>query len=300
MREKIMGKSKIVHRAKIRRSVSERFVFAGVFLFFTFHAFLLIYPVVWGLFSSLKGVDEYLDYNRFGAPEFPWKFLNYAEAVRQITDGGMSFINMFWNSTWFSAGSAIINMEFVSAYAYVLNKYKFRGRNFLYGLCLFMMAVPLGASFVSTYRIYLGLHLNNSYAILFTATAVYGMNLMLFHSYYSNISNSYKEAAQIDGANFYQIYFKVMRMQAMPLALTLGIMQFIAHWNDYMSPLLYLSEMPTLATGLYNYQKYVEDTSLNYPVLFAGLFICLIPILVIFLIFSDRMMANINVGGLKG
>ena len=90
-----------------------------------------------------------------------------------------------------------------------------------------------------------------------------------------------------------------MRPQALPLALTLGIMQFIAHWNDYMSPLLYLPKMPTLATGLYRYQTIVERNG-NYPVLFAGLFICLMPILVIFLIFSDRMMANINVGGLKG
>lgn len=292
-------KRKFFHKSKIRRTVPEKVIFTIVFLFFIFHAFLLIYPVVWGMLSSLKDVDGYFD-NRFGVPVFPWKFINYIEAVKQITDGGMSFISMFWNSTWFAAGSAIINMEFVSAYAYVLNKYKFRGRNLLYGLCLFMMAVPLGASFVSTYRIYHALHLANSYAILFTATAVYGMNLMLFHSYYSNISNSYKEAAEIDGANFYQIYFKVMRSQAVPLALTLGIMQFIAHWNDYMSPLLYLSEMPTLATGLYRYQAYVEKTSLNYPVLFAGLFICLLPILVIFLMFSDRMMANINVGGLKG
>ena len=116
------------------------------------------------------------------------------------------------------------------------------------------------------------------------------MNLMLFHSYYSNISNSYKEAAQIDGANFYQTYFRIMRPQ---------VLQFIARWNDYMSPLLYLPKMPTLATGLYRYQSRVEKNG-NYPVLFAGLFISIIPILLIFLKFSDKMMANINAGGLKG
>lgn len=293
-----MMKRRFFYRTRICRTFSERIVFTAVFLFFVLHAFLLIYPVVWGFLSSVKDIDGYFD-NRFGLPAFPWKLINYVDAVRQITDGGMSFINMFWNSIWFAAGSAYINMEFVSAYAYVLNKYKFRGRNLLYGLCLFIMSVPLGASFVSTYRIYYGLHLANSYAILFTATAVYGMNLMLFHSYYSNISNSYKEAAQIDGANFYQIYFKAMRPQAMPLALTLGIMQFIGHWNDYMSPLLYMPKMPTLATGLYSYQAIVERNG-NYPVLFAGLFICLLPVLVIFFFFSDRMMANISVGGLKG
>ena len=62
---------------------------------------------------------------------------------------------------------------------------------------------------------------------------------MLFHSYYSNISNSYMEAAKIDGANFYQIYFKIMRQQASPLALTLGLMLFISKWNDYMSGVIY-------------------------------------------------------------
>ena len=272
-------------------------LFACVLAFFCLYAFSLIYPVVWGFLSSFKAVDDYYD-SRFGLP-IEWVFENYPLALETISDGDMSFLQMTWNSIWFAAGSAWINMEFISAYAYVLNKYKFRGRNFLYGLCLFIMSVPIGASFVSTYRLYYALQLDNSYLILLTATSVYGMNLMLFHSYYSNISNSYMEAAKIDGANFYQIYFKIMRKQASPLALTLGLMLFISKWNDYMSPLLYLPEMPTLATGLYRYQTIVARRG-TYPILFAGLFLCLVPILVIFMIFSDKMMNNLNVGGLKG
>lgn len=282
-----------------KRTKAEKILFAFVFVFFSVYALMLIYPVVWGFASSFKTIDDYFD-NRFGLPG-KWIFENYPKAIEIIEDKGtgMTFIQMAWNSIWFSVGSAWINMEFISAYAYVLNKYKFKGRNFLYGLCLFIMSVPIGASFVSTYRLYYALHLANSYLILLTSTSVYGMNLMLFHSYYSNISNSYMEAAKIDGANFYQIYFKVMRQQASPLALTLGLLLFINKWNDYMSPLLYLPEMPTLATGLYRYQTIVERNG-NYPVLFAGLFMCLLPILIIFSIFSDKMMNNINIGGLKG
>lgn len=284
-------------KSKAMRTTAEKILFGGVFAFFCVYAFMLIYPVVWGLLSSLKTIDDYFD-NRFGLPS-ELVFSNYPNALETITNGDMSFLQMTWNSIWFSLGSAWINMEFISAYAYVLNKYKFKGRNLLYGLCLFMMSVPIGASFVSTYRLYHALHLDNSYLILLTATSVYGMNLMLFHSYYSNISNSYMEAAKIDGANFYQIYFKIMRKQAAPLALTLGLMLFIGKWNDYMSPLLYLPEMPTLATGLYRYQIIVERNG-NFPVLFAGLFMCLFPILIIFIIFSDKMLTNINIGGLKG
>ena len=283
--------------ALIKRSTAEKVLFAFVLVFFCIYALMLIYPVVWGFSSSFKTIDDYFD-NRFGLPG-KWIFENYPNAVEMISNGGMTFGQMTWNSIWFALGSAWINMEFTSAYAYVLNKYKFKGRNFLYGLCLFIMSVPIGASFVSTYRLYYDLHLANSYLILFTSTSVYGMNLMLFHSYYSNISNSYMEAAKIDGANFYQIYFKIMRKQASPLALTLGLMLFINKWNDYMSPLLYMPEKPTLATGLFRYQTIVERNG-NYPVLFAGLFMCLLPILVIFAIFSDKMMNNLNIGGLKG
>ena len=281
----------------VKRSTSGKIIFAAVFIFFLVYAFLLIYPVVWGLISSLKTPDDYLD-NRFGLPT-EWVFRNYPDAIKLIEGEDMTFLQMAWNSVWFALGSAWINMEFTSAYAYVLNKFKFKGRNFLYGLCLFIISVPIGPSFVSTYRLYYSLHLDNSYLILLTATSVYGMNLMLFHSYYSNISNSYIEAGKIDGANFYQIYFKIMRKQASPLALTLGLMLFIAKWNDYMSPLLYLPEKPTLATGLYDYQVTAERYG-QFPTLFAGLFMCLLPILIIFAIFSDKMMNNINVGGIKG
>ena len=283
--------------SKIKKRPGEIVLFAIVFLIFVIYAVMLFYPLIWGLLSSFKSVK---DYNNFPF-SFPsvWHFENYIEAIKTISDDGMSFTQMLWNSVWFAVGSAIIHMEFTSAYAYVLNKYNFRGRKFLYGLCLFMMAVPIGASFVSTYRLMHNLHLTNSYLILLTSINVYGMKLILCYSYYNNISNAYVEAAQIDGANFYTIYFKAMRPQATPILLTLMVLEFIEKWNDYMGPLLYLSKMPTLATGLYRYQSIVEWSG-NYPVLFAGIFICTLPLFIIFIFFSNKLMDNISVGGLKG
>ena len=283
--------------SKIKKRPGEIVLFAIVFLIFVIYAVMLFYPLIWGLLSSFKSVKDYNN-SPFSFPSV-WHFENYIEAIKTISDGGMSFTQMLWNSVWFAVGSAIIHMEFTSAYAYVLNKYNFRGRKFLYGLCLFMMAVPIGASFVSTYRLMHNLHLTNSYLILLTSINVYGMKLILCYSYYNNISNAYVEAAQIDGANFYTIYFKAMRPQATPILLTLMVLEFIEKWNDYMGPLLYLSKMPTLATGLYRYQSIVEWSG-NYPVLFAGIFICTLPLFIIFIFFSNKLMDNISVGGLKG
>lgn len=283
--------------SKIKKRPGEIVLFAIVFLIFVIYAVTLFYPLIWGLLSSFKSVKDYNN-SPFSFPSV-WHFENYIEAIKTISDDGMSFTQMLWNSVWFAVGSAIIHMEFTSAYAYVLNKYNFRGRKFLYGLCLFMMAVPIGASFVSTYRLMHNLHLTNSYLILLTSINVYGMKLILCYSYYNNISNAYVEAAQIDGANFYTIYFKAMRPQATPILLTLMVLEFIEKWNDYMGPLLYLSKMPTLATGLYRYQSIVEWSG-NYPVLFAGIFICTLPLFIIFIFFSNKLMDNISVGGLKG
>ena len=283
--------------SKIKKRPGEIVLFAIVFLIFVIYAVMLFYPLIWGLLSSFKSVKDYNN-SPFSFPSV-WHFENYIEAIKTISDDGMSFTQMLWNSVWFAVGSAIIHMEFTSAYAYVLNKYNFRGRKFLYGLCLFMMAVPIGASFVSTYRLMHNLHLTNSYLILLTSINVYGMKLILCYSYYNDISNAYVEAAQIDGANFYTIYFKAMRPQATPILLTLMVLEFIEKWNDYMGPLLYLSKMPTLATGLYRYQSIVEWSG-NYPVLFAGIFICTLPLFIIFIFFSNKLMDNISVGGLKG
>ena len=283
--------------SKIKKRPGEIVLFAIVFLIFVIYAVMLFYPLIWGLLSSFKSVKDYNN-SPFSFPSV-WHFESYLEAIKTISDDGMSFTQMLWNSVWFAVGSAIIHMEFTSAYAYVLNKYNFRGRKSLYGLCLFMMAVRIGASFVSTYRLMHNLHLTNSYLILLTSINVYGMKLILCYSYYNNISNAYVEAAQIDGANFYTIYFKAMRPQATPILLTLMVLEFIEKWNDYMGPLLYLSKMPTLATGLYRYQSIVEWSG-NYPVLFAGIFICTLPLFIIFIFFSNKLMDNISVGGLKG
>lgn len=282
------------------RFVPSTIIFAFAFLFFLIYAIMLLFPVVWGFISSLKsgGIHGEYFHNMFGLPA-DWKFRNYIDAFDAISDSGISFLGMFWNSTWFALGSAWISMEFTAIFAYVLNKYKFRGRSFLYGIALFMISVPIGASLVSTYRLIYDLGLDNSMLILITAANVYGMNLIMVYSYWTNISWTYAEAAQIDGAGFYYTYFKIMRPQVMPMMLTLGILSFIAKWNDYLSPLMYLPDKPTLATGLYRYRS-IAERQFDYPRLYAGMMICCAPILIIFAVFSDRLLGKVSMGGIKG
>ena len=283
---------------KEKRSIPvDKIVIACVVIFFSLYGIIQVYPLIWGFISSFKARLEYRR-EPFGLPE-KWLVSNYKVALEKISDGGFSFFGMFWNSLWFALGSCLINTFCTMAYAYVLNKYVFKGRNFLYNLCIFIISVPIGGSLVAIYRLYYYLGMMNSPWILFSATGVYGMGLIVAHSYWNNVSWSYAEAAQIDGANFYQVFFKAMLPQVKPIMVTLILMGFIAKWNDYMSPMLYLPEMPTLSLGLFRYRTIVERSG-NYPILFAGLMLCMLPILIIFAIFQDAMMENMSIGGLKG
>ena len=91
----------------------------------------------------------------------------------------------------------------------------------------------------------------------------------------------------------------IMLPQAAGPIATLCIMSAIGSWNDYMPMILYLPSYPTLASGLYTYQSNAIR-GVNFPVYFAGVIISLIPVIVIFACFSDLMMKNMSVGGLKG
>ncbi len=290
-------------QARIKSKLNaETVVKLAVFLFFTLYAIILMFPMFWGLICSLKSGGFGGEYwtNKFGFPKGKWHFENYLHALQNIQDGGLSYGGMFLNSIWFSLGSAVINMEMTAFFAYVLNKYTFRFRGFLYGIALFMVSVPIGASMVSTYRLMYDLHLTDSPLILLTAFNVYGMNLILFYSYWSNVSWTYAEAAKIDGAGFFVTYFKVMRVHVVPMALTLGIQLFITKWNDYMAPLLYMPNLPTLATGLFRYRS-IAERRFNYPWLYAGFVVCMLPILIVFGIFSNRLLGKVSMGGgIKG
>jgi ABC-type glycerol-3-phosphate transport system permease component len=285
------------NRLETKRTGFTLVLFILVFLFFAVYAFSLLYPIAWGLMSSLKTPREYINVNKL----FPAKlmFSNYAEAWKNLSYEGTTFLEMTWNSVWFSVGSTVISIFFLTLTSYIIAKYEFRGRKLLYGMVVFAMIMPSYGTFSTQYSLYYKLGWANSYLILLSATGVLGMNFIIMSAYFRNISSSYAEAARIDGAGHWRVFFSVMMPLAMPMVASFFLLGFIGKWNDYMAPLLYLPKMLTLATGLFKYQEIAERTG-SYPMLFAGLFIVMVPIILIFTLLSNTMMKNMTFGGLKG
>lgn len=281
-----------------RPTKASRLVFGVVFILFAVYAVSLIYPFIWAFFASLKGVNEYFE-RPFALPE-NWMFSNYAEALKNLSVNGTSYFRMTWNSIWMSCGNTLIGIFSLTIFSYTMAKYEFRGRGLLDGLNMFVMLIPIVGSMPATYRLLLNYGIMNTPLMMITSTGAFGGSYLIMRSFFQNLSWSYAEAALIDGANDFSVFFKVMCPMALPFVFAMILMRFIEAWNDYLGPLLYMEDYPTLASGLYTYRSLSVERYGMYPVYFAGILVAMIPVLILYTVFHNTIMDHMLGGGLKG
>ena len=282
------------------RSKGERWIFAVAFAVLGIHCLTLLIPVAWMLMSILKTSEEYLFGNPFALPS-EWLFSNFWEAFDSLhTTDGVTFFEMLFNSIWYTVLATFLSVFMPATTGYVMSKYKFRGREFIFAVAVTAMILPI----VGTSAAYLkfmmdtGMYDTPLYVVWQFLGGFTGQ-FLVYYGYFRSVSWEYAEAAKIDGAGHFSIYFKIMLPQAVPVLLTYTIVNFITHWNEYQNVLLYLPSFPTLAAGLFSYGE-IAKRSGNFPQYFAGLFISMIPTLLLFAFFSKRIMGSVSLGGLKG
>ena len=287
-----------------KRTAAEKVLYAFVFAVFTLYALSLILPFLWLIINSLQDKTTYEINLVLGKTfAFPKKldWSNYAYAFQKLTYNNTNIFGMFFNSVWYTF-VRIFGGVIASAFTgYALAKYTFRGRNVIFAVIIFSMTVPIVGTTGATFKLVNDiLHIYNTpfYPILKYFSGI-GMNFLVMYGFFKNISWSYAEAAFIDGASHSKVFFKVMLPQATSAVITLGILTGITAWNEYMDVLLDLPNFPTIASGLYGVSRTLprEGYSTAY---FAALVISLVPVFVTFCCFSDVIMKNFAVGGLKG
>ena len=297
-RKRINRIAKFFEKIKLKRpNTIDRVVFAIIFVVFVFYSLSLLYPYVWAIIASLKGVNEYFE-NPFGLPAKPL-FSNYVKALSGMSFNGYGFLSLTFNSIWWSSGTVFISTFCVSIFAYTMAKYNFVGKKILSGINMFLILVPIMGSMPAAYRLYNIYKIINTPLMLLTSIGGFGMTYLILQSFYMNLSWSYAEAAYVDGANDFTIYFKIMLPMSIPPIAATVLMGFIGHWNDYMTPLLYMTSFPTLASGLYSYRLLSVDRFGTYPTYLAGIVVSMLPILILYSLFHKTIMENMLGGGLK-
>ena len=274
-----------------------------VFVIFAVYAVSLLLPFLWMLLNSFKDQNEFYNGNVWGFPK-QWQGLNFIEVLQYkvITIGGTEesvFEMVLWSILTTVLGT-IINVFLSAAAAYVLVNYRFPGRNLIYGAAIFAMVTPIVGTLPAQVNMMEFLHLDNSLlGVLFLYSGCFGFNFIMLYSAFSSLSWSYAEAAGMDGASRFGIFFKIMLPMAKGPIVACCILQAITLWNDYSTPYLFMPNHYTLAVGLYELQGEFMGSG-NYPMMFASVLVALIPVLVLYACFQKKIIENTNAGGLKG
>ena len=282
---------------------------ALVVIFFVYIA-TLVFPCAWLLLNSLKTDVEFFK-DTWALPKEPLKNLvNYLTAFDMSVTTKLYFRDvglplMFLNTIYLSFVPPIFSLFFTCCTAYAYARHQFKLKGLLYTMLVIPMVVNIAGTLPTVYKLIqdLGIY-NNIFLIMVTGWSGAGFNFLLISSVFENISGTYKEAAQIDGAGHWRIFLTIYIPQASNLLISMYVLAVIGAWNDYMTPYLYLPEFPTLATGIYELRSKVEKSRdpLDYdqwPRMFAVMIWSILPVLVLFIAFQDRIMTMTSGGGIK-
>ncbi|MCD8194955.1 MAG: carbohydrate ABC transporter permease [Coprobacillus sp.] len=289
------------HDVLYKRKGLERAVFIIVLVIFIVFAITFLFPFAWMLMNSFKTTSEFADNFMSWPSQLTWE--NYKEAFTTRTSrstGEFNIWQMLGMSVLIAGVGTIVTVFFSSCAAYVVAKYKFPGRNVIWAVVIFSLIVPIVGALPSQIQLMRAMGLTNTViGCIFLYSGGFGSNFLLLYSFFKNLSWTYVEAAKIDGANDFVIFFRIIIPMAKGSIIAVSIIQLIGLWNDYLTPSIYLPQKPTIAVGL----KTLSDQMLqknSYPLLFATIIVAIIPIIILFIVFNRTIMENTSVGGLKG
>lgn len=221
-----------------------------------------------------------------------------------IFASGSKYLGYLRNTLFVSLVSAV-GIPFVSSLcAFGFAKLHFHGRDVMYSVVLATLMIPSVITLIPLYAIYAKLGWLNTLAPLWVPGLFGGgaTNIFLMRQFMRGVPNDLLDAAKIDGANIFRIYFTIALPLCIPIMLYVGYMSFVGGWNNFIGAQTYLdpgSKYATLALGMYNDYGPVNNTSYANSAMAAGVVMTL-PCIVLFVIFQRYLIEGVAVTGLKG
>lgn len=283
------------------RSRTEKIILAIFFVLFVAYAITLFYPLIFTGYNSLKSMKNY-NTDPFNLPaiaDMQWD--NY---IQIFDEERMSVFIPFavFNTVWRTLGSVLVGIFFTACTSYVVCKYsdRFKWLDHVYTFVVTIMIVPILGATAAAYEInhnILGIA-NNPLLWWTTWTSGIGFGFLMQYSAWKSLSWSYAEAAFIDGASNFQVFFKIMMPMVKPILTALFVVNFISGWGEYMETIMYMDEYPSLGYVVYNLQSQAQYFGM--PKYYAVIVVSLLPTIAIFIAFQETIMQNMTTGGLKG
>ena len=253
--------------------------------------FLILAPLVVMLSSAFKTDSEIYDFPMSIFPQKPTNenFLQLANRFPLYT----------WNSIKLTGIIVIVQLITAASGAYSFSKLQWKGRDIIFMLYVVSIMIPVQAIIIPQFLIIRNLGLYNTHLALILTGAFTAFGTFLIKQYFMTIPYSYSEAAYIDGANDFVIFFRIMLPMSKPVMATQIIFAFRYFWNDFFAPLIYITSghLKTLPLGMSDFAT--EFYVYKGPQMAASL-ISIIPVMIIFLAAQKYFVEGVAATGVKG
>ena len=277
-----------------KRKVTNGLAMAGLIIIFIAYMFPFIMVVI----NSLKEKRDIIK------SPFSWLFtikgLSFDNFVKAFTQ--MDFLNAFKNSLIVTVSSTVLVTLLAAMLAYYIVRHNNKISKITFALMVASMIIPFQAIMIPLVSIYGGTLnvLNHRITLIFMHTGFsMAMSVFMFHGFIKgNIPIALEEAAYIDGCNHAQIFFKIVFPLLKPIISTMVILNSLAFWNDYLLPSLVLTDTELLTLPLSTYSFY-GTYSADYGTIMAGLLLCVIPILILYVILQKQIIGGVVSGAVK-
>ena len=282
----------------------------GKTLYWIFFALLAItsvisvVPAIWTILTAFKDTQEIYAAFSFFPQELSWN-----RVVTRISESWniLRLGDEVVNTVVLSIGTLVVKIVVCGFGGYVLSKLKPTGTKLIFTLVVWTMMMPGQIRMVPNYISWLhfpfagdvgfGLNLLDTYWPMWLGAGGDTFAVLLFKNAFDALSDSYVEAAKLDGCSNYGVFFKIMLPLAMPVIIYESIGVLSGAWSDFFTPLLVLDKNAVVPLRIYRLQS---DSSVQMNTYFMALVFASVPPFIIFAIFQKRILGGVNIGGVKG
>jgi raffinose/stachyose/melibiose transport system permease protein len=258
-------------------------------------ALLQILPLIWLFIFSLKNNQEVFNMAPFAIPAQPhWE--NYLNAWTRGNIG-----SYFFNSVWVTGIALVFTVLLSSMVTFAMTRMKWKASSFVLGLFMVGMMIPVHSTLIPLFSIFQKVHLIDNPISIILAYIAFNMpiTIMILLGFYMSLPKEVEEAAVMDGASVNRIFFGIIFPMTSSVIATTAIINMIYNWNEFIFVNTFISsdKYKTLTVGV---QNFIGQYTTDWGAIGATLVISILPILLAFLLLSDRIVEGIAAGSVKG
>lgn len=259
-------------------------------------ALIFIMPLIWMISSSLKSQLEVFG----GKFHFFGERIHWENYVQVWTDKKAGMFRSYYNTLKIVVISILGQLGISSMAAYAFAKINFKGKNFIFLLFLASMMVPSQVTIIPRFILFKTMHMYNTHWAIILPYFFGATSIFMLRQFYMGLPSALMEAAKIDGAGHFRIYSQVLMPLTKPAMITLMVLTFISAWNEYLSPLIFITK-----TNLYvvsqSIRWYLMEADMpQYQLTMAASTSAIVPIFILFVCCQKYFVEGIATSGVKG